>query len=460
MNQDFIQLISQQRNYFDTGVTKSIDFRISALKKLREQVMMKENDIYEALYQDFKKSTFETALSETGLVLMELDLAIKKLKHWAKPQRVFPSFLNFPSNDKIYAEPYGATLIIAPWNYPFQLAFSAVVGSIAAGNTVVLKPSELTPHTSKLIADIVASAFQEQYIAAVEGGVETAQSLLAQRWDYIFFTGSVPVGKIVARAAAKHLTPVTLELGGKSPCIIHHTANIKLAAKRITWGKFFNGGQTCIAPDYLLVQKAVKQDLAAAIKNEIETAYGTDPKKSEDFPRIINERNFKRLAAMLRDQEFLIGGEQDINELYIAPTLIDEPDLESKVMEDEIFGPVLPVISYESETELENIIKRYEKPLSFYVFSTDRSFTDKLIQTFSFGGGVVNDTMVHFGNHRLPFGGVGHSGIGAYHGKASFDTFTHRKSVVKRGNWLDVPIRYAPYQGKLNKLKFFLKYFK
>jgi len=452
------ELVLAQKNFFATQQTKDISVRKAYLKKLQQEIIKKEAEIITALHLDFKKSEYESVMTEISVVLSELKLTIKNIEKWAKSKRVKPSFLNFPSSAKIYKEPYGNTLIIAPWNYPFQLAIAPLIGAIAAGNTVVLKPSELTPNTSKIIKEIIETVFNNDYVAVVEGGIPVSQKLLAIRWDYIFFTGSVFVGKIIAKAAAEFLTPTTLELGGKSPCIIDETAKLKLAAKRIVWGKFLNGGQTCIAPDYLLVHKSVKQEFVKYFKEEITKAYGQNPKSSEDFPRIINEKNWSRLTKMLDNETILAGGEINHGEKYIAPTLIDEPSLDSESMKDEIFGPILPLISYENESELTQIINTYDKPLAFYVFTTRNSFAKKMIHQFSFGGGTINDTAIHFINHNLPFGGVGESGIGKYHGKASFDTFSNAKGVVKRYNWLDVPTRYAPYKGKLKQLKTLLKF--
>ncbi len=452
------ELILTQKEYFLTGKTKSIAFRKKALLRLKDEIIKREKDIIDALYEDLKKPEFESVLTETEVVLGELNLTIKNLNAWAKPKRVFPSMLNFPSTDKIYSEPYGNTLIISPWNYPYQLALSPLIGAIAAGNTAVLKPSELAPHTSKILKNIISTVFDTEYIAVVEGDATIAQELLAQNWDYIFFTGSIAVGKIVAKAAAEHLTPTTLELGGKNPCIIDESANIKLAAKRIVWGKFLNAGQTCIAPDYILIHKSIKQQFIDVMQSEIETAFTKNPEASKDLARIINERNFNRLVSMLQNETIAIGGKTNANELYISPTVIDEPNLDSEVMKGEIFGPILPILSYENEDDINTVITTYNKPLSLYVFSTNNSFAKKMITTHSFGGGAINDTVIHFSNHRLPFGGVGHSGMGAYHGKRSFDTFSHKKAVVKKGNWLDIPLRYAPYKGKLKLLKSMLKW--
>lgn len=451
------ELITTQKSFFATQQTKDISFRKKQLQSLQKELTKREDDILKALHADFKKSEYEGVMTETSIVLAELKTTIKKLNSWSKPKRVTPALLNFPSSAKIHKEPYGITLIIAPWNYPYQLALAPLIGAIAAGNTVVLKPSELTPNTSTIIREIIESIFDKKYITVIEGGVDISQKLLAERWDYIFFTGSVFVGKIIAKAAAEFLTPVTLELGGKSPCIIDETANLKLTAKRLVWGKFLNGGQTCIAPDYLLIDKKIKTQFVSYFKEEVKKAYGENPENSNDLPRIVNTKNWQRLANMLDDGTILVGGQTNKKTLYISPTLIDEPNLNNESMKDEIFGPILPLISYEKEEEIQTIINSYDKPLAFYVFTKRKSFAKGLINKFSFGGGVINDTVVHFVNHRLPFGGVGESGIGKYHGKLSFDTFSHNKGVVTRYNWLDIPIRYAPYTGKLKKLRTLLK---
>ena len=435
-----------------------IGYRKETLIKLLNAVIIFENDIIQALNDDFKKPAFEAVLTETSYVILELKDTIKNLKNWAKPKRVFPSLLNFPSTDYIYKEPYGKVLILAPWNYPFQLALCPLISAVAAGNQVVVKPSELTPKTSEIIAEIIGKVFDKNHVEVIEGGVEVAQKLLSERWDYIFFTGSVAVGKIVAKAAAENLTPVTLELGGKNPCIIDETANLKLAAKRIVWGKFMNAGQTCIAPDYILIQKDMKSHFVRDLKAEITLAYGKDPIESPDFARIVNTRNWQRLAEMIDPEKVIFGGETNKENCYIAPTLIEENTLDSLVMKDEIFGPILPILIYENEAEIDVILSKYEKPLALYVFTENYAFSKNIIQKYSFGGGCINDTVVHFSNKRLPFGGVGHSGIGAYHGSLSFDVFSHKKGIVKKANWLDLPMRYAPYKGKLTTIKNILKW--
>ena len=436
----------------------NIDFRKETLIKLLNAIIVYEHEIIQALYDDFKKPAFEAVLTETNYVILELKNTIKNLKNWAKPKRVFPSILNFPSTDCIYKEPYGKVLIIAPWNYPFQLALCPLIAAVAAGNQVVVKPSELTPKTSEIIAEIIAKVFDKKHVEVVEGGIEVSQQLLSERWDYIFFTGSVAVGKIVAKAAAENLTPVTLELGGKSPCIIDETANLKLAAKRIAWGKFVNAGQTCIAPDYILIQKDMKSHFVAYLKQEITKAYSKNPRESPDFARIVNVKNWQRLVNIIEPDKVIFGGQSDIKDCYIAPTLVNETSLDSPVMKDEIFGPILPILTYKNETEMNCILSRYEKPLALYIFTENHAFSKQIIEKYSFGGGCINDTMVHFSNKRLPFGGVGHSGIGAYHGKLSFDVFSHQKSIVKKANWLDLPMRYAPYKDKLQTIKKLLKW--
>ncbi|TDE03556.1 aldehyde dehydrogenase [Flavobacterium hiemivividum] len=436
----------------------NIDFRKETLIKLLNTIIVHEDEIIKALYDDFKKPAFEAVLTETNYVISELKDTIKNLSSWAKPKKVFPSLLNFPSTDYIYKEPYGKVLIIAPWNYPFQLALCPLVSAVAAGNQVVLKPSELTPNTSTIIAKIIAMTFQVNHVEVVQGGVDVSKNLLSQRWDYIFFTGSVPVGKIVAKAAAEHLTPVTLELGGKNPCIVDETANLKLAAKRIVWGKFINAGQTCIAPDYILVQKDMKTKFIGYLKEEITAAYSDKPEQSPDYARIVNTKNWQRLTEMIDHEKVIFGGQTNESDCYIAPTLIDESDIDSLIMKDEIFGPLLPILEYSSDADLQTVISKYEKPLSLYIFTDNTAFAKQIIQDYSFGGGCINDTVVHFSNKRLPFGGVGHSGIGAYHGSLSFDVFSHKKSIVKKANWLDLPMRYAPYKDKLATIKKLLKW--
>lgn len=435
-----------------------IKYRKESLKKLLHVITKHEDAIIKALYDDFKKPAFEAVLTETNYVISDLKETIKNIDSWAKPKRVSASFLNFPSSDFIYSEPYGNVLILSPWNYPFQLAMCPLVAAVAAGNTVTLKPSELTPNTAAILSKIIRETFDIKHVVAITGDATIAQNLLSKRWDYIFFTGSVAVGKIVAKAAAENLTPVTLELGGKSPCIVDETANLELSARRIVWGKILNAGQTCVAPDYILVHHKIKDTLVKFIIQEIEKALGTNPEVSPDYARIINLKNWQRQLSLLENQKILFGGQSNRDSLFLAPTLLDEPEMDSLVMQEEIFGPILPLISYQSKADVEKIILSFEKPLSLYLFSQNKSFIEEVLQKYSFGGGCINDTVIHLANNRLPFGGVGNSGMGAYHGKLSFDIFSHKKAIVKKGTWLDLPMRYAPYKDKLKSIKKLLKW--
>ena len=367
--------LESQKKYFQTQATRDIGMLKKLLSVFRTEILNREEDIYQALHKDFKKSKFESYLGEIGIVISEIDTTIKHINTWSKPKKVKASLLNFPSKDFIYSEPYGSVLIITPWNYPFQLAIAPMIAAIAAGNTVVLKPSEHTENTSKLLESIISSVFKPEHVKVIEGGIPETNLLLKERWDYIFFTGSVAVGKIVAKAAAPFLTPITLELGGKNPCIIDNTMSTQLIAKRLVWGKFINAGQTCIAPDYLLVHSSVKKQLISDLKKEIINAYGDNPQESPDYPRIINTKNLSRLTSMLEDSKVIFGGHIDTTDCYLAPTLIEEPSLDSNVMKEEIFGPILPILSYTSEADISTIVSKYEKPLGFYVFSTCLLYT-------------------------------------------------------------------------------------
>ena len=447
------QIILSQKRFFESGKTRDISFIKVKLKLLKESIISNEDVIHQALYKDLKKPKFEAYISEFAILISEIDILLNNLSKWSKPKKVRASKLNFPSKDYIYSEPYGTVLVISPWNYPFQLAISPVISAIASGNTVVLKPSEVSSHTGLIIKTILSEIFNDAHLYVELGGVSETTKLLRERWDYIFFTGSVAVGKIIAKAAAVHLTPVTLELGGKNPCIVDESADLKLTAKRLVWGKFLNAGQTCIAPDYVLVNNQIKADLVKLIKTEIFKAYGEDPEISPNYPRIVNANNLQRLISMLEDAEILLGGNSNISDNYLSPTLVNNPKLDSKLMEEEIFGPILPILDYKTEKDIEYILKSYEKPLGFYVFSKNKAFYNSLIKKYSFGGGAVNDTMIHFGNPRLPFGGVGESGIGAYRGHFGYETFTHKKGITFKANWLDIPLRYAPYKNKLKLLK-------
>ena len=455
LNLDFF---NKQKTFFISGKTRSVQKRLQALEKLDSSITSNESKIFEALKKDLNKSNFESYLTEIAVLKSEIKLIKKKLKKWSKPKRVKSTLASFPSKDYLFLEPYGITLIISPWNYPFQLALLPLISSIAAGNTVVIKPSEHSPHTSKLIEEIISSIFSDEYVKVILGDSKVASKLLELRWDYIFFTGSVNVGKIVARAASKFLTPLTLELGGKNPCIIDKDTDIKLTAKRLIWGKFVNAGQTCIAPDYLIVEKSIKKKLIDELILEIERAYGKNQEDSMDYPRIINKQNTERLISMLYNQEIIYGGNYNIDKKYLSPTIINNPDLKSDLMKDEIFGPILPILEFNDKKDIFKLIYNYEKPLALYVFSKNSDFYNDIINRLSFGGGVINDTMIQFGNHRLPFGGVGESGMGAYHGESGYKLFSHQKPIVKKANWLDISTRYAPYEGKLKSLKKLLRF--
>lgn len=445
-------IIRKQRDFFKTGKTKDVAFRLAQLKTLKQAVVEQQPAIIEALRADLNKPEFEAYAIEVG-VLKEIDYAIKHIKSWTKPKKAAIGIEQFPGFGRIYAEPLGVVLIIGPWNYPFQLIISPLVGALAAGNCAMLKPSEIAPHSSHVLADIIQKYFDPAYIAVVEGGIETSQQLLAEKFDHIFFTGGTAIGKTVMQAAAKHLTPVTLELGGKSPCIVDSEINIEYTARRITWGKFINAGQTCIAPDYILVNKKIKQDLLDSIKKCIREFYGNEPAASPDYARIINQKHFLRLVEFLKNGEIIIGGETNSAERYIAPTMIDNVSLSDPVMQDEVFGPILPIVEYNDLTEAINIINEKAKPLALYLFSNNKNLQQRVLQETTSGGVCINDCVMQVGVSSLPFGGVGDSGIGSYHGKASFDTFSHYKSVLNRSMLLDPKLRYAPYQGKLQLLK-------
>ncbi|MEH2007988.1 aldehyde dehydrogenase [Nostoc sp.] len=445
-------IIQNQREFFQTGKTKDVNFRIEQLKTLKQAIIEHEQSIVEALQGDLHKPELETYLTEIG-VIKDIDYAIKHLKIWSKPKKAAVSFDFFSYSARIYPEPLGVVLIIGPWNYPFQLIISPLIGAIAAGNCAIIKPSEIASHTSSIIAKIVAKHFDPAYIAVVEGGVEASEKLLAEKFDHIFFTGGTAVGKIIMAAAAKYLTPVTLELGGKSPCIVDNDINLEHTVRRITWGKFINAGQTCIAPDYLLVDKKIKKDLIDGLEKCLKEFYGDNPANSPDYARIISQKHFDRLVNFLKDSKVIIGGKTQPSERYIAPTVIDNVSLEDSVMQEEIFGPILPIIEYTDIAEAIALINSKPKPLALYLFSQNKNLQKRVLQETSSGGVCINDTVMQVGVSSLPFGGVGDSGIGNYHGKASFDTFSHDKSVLKNSFWLDLKWRYAPYEGKLPLIK-------
>jgi aldehyde dehydrogenase (NAD+) len=445
------EIISRQRQFFATGKTKEVKFRCEQLQKLKTAIKKNFQAILDALHADLHKPEFEGYFELA--VTQEIDYVLKHIKSWIKPKKVKTPLTQFPASAYIYPEPLGVVLIIAPWNYPFSLMISPLIGAIAAGNCAILKPSEIAPNTSKVIASVIEATFEPEYIAVVEGGVETTQQLLEEKFDHIFFTGGTKVGKIIMEAAAKHLTPVTLELGGKSPCIVDRDLNLIEAAKRITWGKFINAGQICVAPDYLLVDKTIKADLLAEIKKCIHNFYGEQPEASPDYPRIINQKQFDRLVGLLSDGELVVGGDTRESDRYIAPTVIDHVALNAPIMQEEIFGPILPVIQYENLEEAIAIINSRPKPLALYIFSRNKELQQRILQATSSGGVCINDTVMHIGINELPFGGVGDSGIGSYHGFASFDTFSHHKSVLRKSFLLELNWRYAPYQEKVEQFK-------
>lgn len=457
----FSKLTEAQKQFFETGRTRDLAFRICQLQLLADAMRKNETVLEEALKKDLGKSAFESYATEIGFVLADIRYTIQNLQKWSAPKRVRTPLYLFPGKSKIQKEPYGSVLILGPYNYPVQLLAEPLVGAIAAGNCAVLKPSELTPHVSEAMYQIVHSTFKEEYIACVEGGVEVNQELLSQKFDYIFFTGSERVGKIVMKAAAENLTPVTLELGGKSPVIIEKTANIKEAARRIAWGKLMNAGQTCVAPDYVLVDESRKQQFLTEMKTAFSHLYGKEIKKNPDFGRIVNERHMERLQKILeQDAKYLFcGGGADTLQRYIEPAILDlGKDQNAASMQEELFGPILPVLSYHKLEDAVRFVNKRAKPLALYLFTKKRSAEKFVLERVSSGGVCVNDTISHLINPDLPFGGVGGSGMGQYHGKYSFDTFTHEKSVFyKPADW-NLPVCYPPFtKGKMNLVKFFLK---
>lgn len=444
-------LLAQQRAFFATGKTRSRDFRHAQLLRLLQAIETHESDIMAALQADLGKPAFEAYATELS-AKQEIRHARKHLKRWMQPQKfAVPKTLQL-STAQSCPEPLGVVLLISPWNYPFQLGMMPLVGAIAAGNCAILKPSELSPHTAAVLTRVISATFEADYIAAIEGGVDTSQALLAQKFDHIFFTGSTQVGRIVMQAAAKQLTPVTLELGGKSPCVVDADVNLTVAARRIAWGKFMNAGQTCIAPDYLLVDSKIKPAFLAALRQTLQQFYGDDPQRSPDFARIISDRHYQRLTTLISG-DVVIGGETDAGDRYIAPTVINNATADHPAMQDEIFGPILPVLDYDALDDAIAFINQRPKPLAAYVFSHNRAVQARMQQETSSGGLCINETMTHFGVTEMPFGGVGDSGIGAYHGKASFDRFSHYKGVLRKPFWLDLPLRYPPYGDKLKVLK-------
>jgi aldehyde dehydrogenase (NAD+) len=446
-----------QKAYFKSGETLSYKFRLNALKKLKKAILDNEKAINEALWKDLHKSEFEAYMSEVGFVLEELGYHIRKLRKWMKPRRVSSGITMFPASTYNYFEPLGNVLIIAPWNYPFQLTIAPLIGAISAGNTVIIKPSEYSVNTSKVLEKIISETFSEQYIKVMNGDAKVSQALLKLKFDHIFFTGSPRVGKIVYKAAAENMVPVTLELGGKSPCIVDETAKLKLAAKRIVWGKLLNAGQTCIAPDYLLVHKSVKAKLMPLLKESIEKFFGEDQSVSEEFPHIISKPNIERLATLIDGADIYYGGKYDASEKYFQPTILDNVTFDDPVMQQEIFGPIIPVIEYDDLDKVIETVNARPKPLALYLFTERSSTRRKVLAKVPAGGATVNDTLMHIVNNKIPFGGVGNSGIGGYHGFYSFERFSNNKPFVRRGTWMDVPIRYAPFGKKILILKQLMK---
>ncbi|WP_420877643.1 aldehyde dehydrogenase [Staphylococcus petrasii] len=453
------QQFENSKTFFKTHKTKDIKFRKQQLKQLSKSIKNHENELLEALKEDLGKSPVEAYATEIGILLKSIKMARKELKNWSKTKQVDTPLFMFPSKSYIKPEPYGTVLIIGPFNYPVQLVFEPLIGAIAAGNTAIVKPSELTPHVASVISKIIESTFAPEYISTVEGGIEETQALINLPFDYMFFTGSEKVGQVVYEAASKNLVPVTLELGGKSPVIVDETANIKVASDRISFGKFTNAGQTCVAPDYILVNRKVKNELIQALKQSIREFYGKDIQKSPDFGRIVNEKHFNRLSELLavHQNEISFGGKTDASERYIEPTILEGINPSHKIMQEEIFGPLLPIITYDDFDEALDIIQSKSKPLSLYLFSEDENTTHRVLNELSFGGGAINDTLMHLANPNLPFGGVGASGIGQYHGKYTFDTFSHKKSYIFKSTRLDSSIIYPPYKGKFKYIKAFFK---
>ena len=455
---EIIEIVRGQRDYFKSGATKSYEARIESLKKLKGALAKYEKKFNAALKQDLGRPEFESYLAETGFGLHELSSTIKKLKRWMKPKRTLTSLLAQPASSRIYYSPLGVNLIIAPFNYPVAMTFSPLTAAIAAGNTAVLKTSEMAPACSAVTRELIRETFDPEFVAYIDGEVEETTILLQQKFDHIFFTGSPRVGSIVMSAAAKTLTPVTLELGGKSPCIVHDDAKLDIAVKRIVTGKFLNAAQTCVAPDYVVVHKSVKEKFLSKLKNRIVKVYGEDASTSPDFSRIINDDHFQRIRSFIDPQKVVVGGQSDAAARFIAPTVMRDVTLEDKVMSDEIFGPVLPVLDYESLSDVYEIVDQLpHHPLSCYVFSESSAVQKEIIGTIQFGGGCINNCIFHLANDYLPFGGVGDSGMGAYHGVHGFECFSHKKAVMKSATWIDLPLAHAPYGNKIKLLRMVMK---
>ena len=454
---DFTALVEAQRTYFHSGATRSAAFRLEQLSRLKTLLTVHEETLLAALKADLNKSAGEGYMTELGIVHDELRYAMKHLRGWMRPRCKRMPLSHFPGSGRLIPEPYGVALILSPWNYPLQLTLNPLVAALAAGNCAVIKPSAYAPATSAALAQLLAEAFPPEYVAVVEGGRQENAALLEQAFDTIFFTGSVAVGRLVMESAARHLTPVTLELGGKSPVIVEKSANLRVAARRILWGKTVNSGQTCVAPDYVLVQREVRDALLREMEEQLRVLWGEDALARADYPRIVNRKHFDRLTGLLDGEICTLGGGIDAQTLRIAPTVLAEVTPDSPVMQEEIFGPLLPVLSFDRLEEAVSFVRARPKPLALYLFTEDAAVKRRILQQLSFGGGCVNDTLMHLATHQLPFGGVGESGMGHYHGKFGLDTFTHYKSVVQRSAKLDVPLRYPPCDAKLRMMKWFLK---
>ncbi|MFX3623071.1 MAG: aldehyde dehydrogenase [Ectobacillus sp.] len=450
-------LVWKQKEYYHSGQTRSLPVRLLHLQALYDAVVKFEPEILAALKMDLNKSEFEAYTTEIGYVLKEISFAKKHLARWMKPKKVKSTLLHIGATGKVVPEPYGVTLIIAPWNYPFQLAVSPLVGALAAGNTAIIKPSELTPNVSKVIAKMIAQTFDPEHVTVAEGAAETVTELLEQPLDYIFFTGSVAVGKIIAGAAAKQLIPVTLELGGKSPCIVHEDANLEVAARRIAWGKFLNAGQTCVAPDYVYVYQSIKEQFLVHLKRAIDEQCGVRPLENENYVKIVSERHFNRLASFLVNGNIAIGGETDRSKLAIAPTVLTDVSWNDPVMQEEIFGPILPMFVYGDLEEVIAAVQKHPKPLALYAFTENKKVQDEIVERLSYGGGCMNDTVYHLGTPYLPFGGVGESGTGSYHGEYSFQAFSHYKSVLYQSTKFDFKLRYLSDKSALKFIRKLLK---
>ena len=451
-------IVDRQRKYFQTGATLSADMRIAGLRRLYTAVSQRETEIREALKKDLGKSGFESYMCETGMVLEEISYMLKHIRSFSREKRRRTPLAQFHSRSYQKPSPYGVTLIMSPWNYPFMLTLSPLVDALAAGNTAVVKPSAYSPHTSRLILDILSQCFEPRYVAVVTGGRAENTCLLQEHFDYIFFTGSQSVGKEVMRKAAEHLTPITLELGGKSPCIVDKTANLKLAAKRIVFGKYLNCGQTCVAPDYVYCHRSVKDQLLKEVQDQIRKQYGSHPLDNPDYGKIINEKHFDRILGLVEETKVIHGGSSDRKALRIEPTVLDNVSFSDPVMQEEIFGPVMPVLVFDSLEEVIARINSMPHPLALYFFTSDKAAAKEITSRCGFGGGCINDTIIHLATTEMGFGGFGESGMGAYHGKTGFDTFTHYKSIVDKKTWLDLPIRYQPYRQLHEKMvRFFLK---